>query len=371
MSKRYILPIFLLYTITSVLFLAFFATFYYKDAKRDIYEKMAHEMRASANDIEFMLRINDGIDEILELESGYEMNILDMKNGEFALKTFEKPRYKGHFFIDKNFMYFSDLIHSNSRTFIYDLQLRTNEPKKLIQSLFYKLCITCAILLIAIFVIAYFIVRLSYLPLFNQIKALNNFISDTTHEINTPLSVILMSVEIFDKNPQKYLSNIKIAAKTLSNLYGDLAANLKNQENKIEILNLNDILLERLEFFSQSMENKGLSVNSDLSEVKIKSDAQKIKKIIDNLLSNAVKYSFQGKEIKIKLCPEKFEISNYSETISKQNLSKIYDKFSRFDTQNGGFGIGLSLVKRYCDELGIKIECESKRNQTTFCLRFK
>ncbi|HDX8140756.1 TPA: hypothetical protein RQJ07_000960, partial [Campylobacter fetus subsp. venerealis] len=256
--KKYILPIFLLYTITSMLFLLFFAVSYYKEAKNDIYEKTVKDLRAYANEIEYMLRINGGIGEILDLKSEYDINLYDIRSKRYVLKNFDRPIYNGRYYVDDEFMYYSDDIHTKRRTIELNLELRTQSPHASINRLFVKISMISIIVLLAISVIAYFIVKLSYLPLLNQIKTLNNFITDTTHEINTPLSVILMSVEMFDKNPSKYLENIKIASKTLSNLYNDLALNLKSEPNKIEKLNLKDIFIERAKIFEMSAANKDI-----------------------------------------------------------------------------------------------------------------
>ena len=220
-------------------------------------------------------------------------------------------------------------------------------------------------------IIAFVLVRLAYLPLLAQIRALNNFITDTTHEINTPLSVILMSSEMFDKNPPKYLDNIKIAAKTLSGIYNDLALNLKNNPNSISKFDVQKLIESRIKLFELSANAKGIEFEISSISFELNSDMQKLGKIIDNLISNAIKYSSKNSKIIINLDKNSFEIINFGTVISKENLDKIYDKFSRFDTQNGGFGIGLSLVKRYCDELGFAIVCQSRDNQTKFTITLR
>lgn len=371
-GKRYILPIFLLYTITSTLFLAFFSISYYKEAKKDIFKQSKKEIKGYADKIEYMLRANDDYKDILQTNRNYEVNLYSKKAKKFLLKEFDRPKVKFYddFYINKDFIYYSDDIHDRRKAVKLYIDLRVPSPVNLINKLLLKISMISIIVLIAIFVIAYFIVKLSYIPLLNQIRTLNNFIADTTHEINTPLSVILMSVEMFEKNPSKYIENIKIASNTLSNLYNDLSLNLKSEPNSITNLNLKDIFFERTKIFEMSAAKKGIKIDLETQKVIINSDILKFKKILDNLLSNAVKYSFKDEKIMIRLDQNGFSVTNKGETISKENLNNIYDKFTRFDTQNGGFGIGLSLVKRYCEELGFKIYCKSKDNITEFYLKF-
>ena len=147
-------------------------------------------------------------------------------------------------------------------------------------------------ILLAILIIAYFIIRLSLRPLYRRIDFLNGFIRDTTHEINTPLSVILMSIEMFETDPKKYLNNIKTASKTISTLYEDLTlVKLSGKEDGAATsFSLSELVRERIGYFGLNLEQKNINLSTQIAEVQLRSSYKKTRKIIDNLLSNAIKY---------------------------------------------------------------------------------
>ena len=182
-----------------------------------------------------------------------------------------------------------------------------------------------------------------------------------------------MIIEIFKSDPAKYLSNIKTAATTIANLYEDLVAlRLKNgTKDEKERLDLTRMLSERIEYFSTSIEQKNINLKLDLANnVSLFTSKFKLRKIIDNLLSNAVKYCNEGGNISINLTPGELNIKNSGKGIAKQNLPHIFELYTRFDEQNGGFGIGLNIVKKFCDELNFKISCQSDERLTSFEVKF-
>lgn len=370
-SKKYILPIFLLYTLSSMFFLIGFATMYYKEAKSKIVEHHEIHLERFSKELEYLLRLNNNIDNIMKLKSIYQINLYNIKTHRYIYKSFDMPKFKGEFYLANDALYMKENIHSRMRKIELTVELKNQDIADDIDSLFWRVWFVAGVVFVFIGIIAFVLVRLAYLPLLAQIRALNNFITDTTHEINTPLSVILMSSEMFDKNPPKYLDNIKIAAKTLSGIYNDLALNLKNNPNSISKFDVQKLIESRIKLFELSANAKGIEFEISSISFELNSDMQKLGKIIDNLISNAIKYSSKNSKIIINLDKNSFEIINFGTVISKENLDKIYDKFSRFDTQNGGFGIGLSLVKRYCDELGFSIVCQSRDNQTKFTITLR
>lgn len=223
------------------------------------------------------------------------------------------------------------------------------------------------------FIIAFisrFLVKITLKPLESKISTLNAFIKDFTHEINTPLSVILLSIERLE---QQYKSldeskfvRMKLAAKTLSQTYSDLIFytfpdTISNEEEQIV---MKALINERLEYFKLFFEQKKLAVSVNLQgESTILANKSKINKMLDNLISNAIKYNKKGGSISVRLNERELSIKDSGCGIDEANLKKIFERYARFNSDQGGFGIGLSLVQAICKEYHIDITCHSKLHE--------
>ncbi|WP_269489966.1 sensor histidine kinase [Campylobacter ureolyticus] len=343
-----------------------------------IIQKNSFELSSILKELNFLVKTQNSI---LNYDFTQNTDILffikDLNSGEILKKDFIlndkkdlKQISKYIFVLNKEF-YLADNIHAKKRVLNYNVILKNKTYKKEINFLFIKISIIFIFSFIFLSFIGYFIIRLSLRPLFDKISSLNSFIENATHEINTPLSVILMSIEMFDKNPKKYLLNIKKASQNLSDLNDNLInLTLKNLPNNIEFVNLKDFLEEKISYFSPMMSDKNLSFDSNLNSVALKTDIKKLYVIFDNLISNAIKYSDENSKISLFLDKNKFEISNFGEKIEAKNLNDIFRKYARFSKTQAGFGIGLSLVKKYSDELNYKISCKADGNKTKFILEF-
>ena len=87
--------------------------------------------------------------------------------------------------------------------------------------------------------------------------------------------------------------------------------------------------------------------------------------VIDNLLSNAIKYNNPSGSIFISNIDGILEISDTGKGIEQKHLFEVYDKYFQIDSHNKGIGLGLSIVKEYCDKYNIKIQIESDKNKGT------
>lgn len=376
--RKFILPIFLLYFVSSILCLIFFMKTLYDSNLKLIIQKSSFELSSVLKELNFLVKTQNSI---LNYDFIQNRDILffikDLNSGEILKKDFvlddkkDLKQISKHIFISNKEFYLADNIHAKKRVSNYNVILKNKTYKKEINLLFIKISIIFIFSFIFLSFIGYFIIRLSLRPLFDKISSLNSFIENATHEINTPLSVILMSIEMFDKNPKKYLLNIKKASKNLSDLNDKLInLTLKNLPNNLEFVNLKEIIEEKMSYFSPMMSEKNLSFDSNLNSVALKTDIKKLDVIFDNLISNAIKYSDENSKISLFLDKNKFEISNFGEKIEVKNLNDIFKKYARFSKAQAGFGIGLSLVKKYSDELNYKISCKADGNKTKFILEF-
>lgn len=232
--------------------------------------------------------------------------------------------------------------------------------------------------LLIVSVIAYTLTRLSLRPIKEQIRHLERFIKDTTHEVNTPLSVILMSVQKFDttslsEENKKRLHHIKLSAQNLHQMYQNLIfLNFYQGKNSTQIIELKTLVNERLEYFSTLLAQKNIKLNANLNRASINANKEEITIMLDNLISNAIKYNHKGGNISIYLEHSTLEISDSGYGIEKKDLDSIFERYKRFNDDKGGFGIGLSLVSEIASKYGIAIKAQSELGKgSTFRLSWR
>ena len=217
-----------------------------------------------------------------------------------------------------------------------------------------------------------YLAKLFLKPMRDALLLLDRFIKDTTHELNTPLSAILANIEMMDtdvmveKNKIK-LNRINIAAKTVSILYKDLTYLTLEQEseNHDELIDVRELIYDRAEYFSILSQSKQLECKLELEEATITIDRRKFTRVIDNLISNAIKYNKRHGTVSIELKQGLLVISDTGIGLNEESIPYMFDRYIRFNNAEGGFGVGLSIVKKIVDEYGLSIEVESQEGQGT------
>lgn len=245
---------------------------------------------------------------------------------------------------------------------------------KIMQDLQVNILIFFISIYLLISILGYYLAKLFLKPIKEERIKLNNFIKDTTHELNTPISAILMSTES-DSLSTKQIQRVRISAKRVSEIYKDLSyIFLQEHENKkvLQNLRLDEIIKEQLLHFEPLCIKKHINISIDVDEYNFKMDKDDFIRAFNNLLSNAIKYNKVSGNITILLKNNILSIKDTGIGIEKDKLKEIFTRYYRATSQQGGFGIGLSIVKHICLHYNIKIEVQSKLNEgSTFTLDFK
>lgn len=229
-------------------------------------------------------------------------------------------------------------------------------------------------LLFAVFALVGFgLSRLLLRPMNEAITLLDDFIKDTTHELNTPVSAILTNIESLGESElpetvQKKLRRIEIASRTISTLYDDLTYLILNHDLAIvnSELNLSVLLMERIEYFRHRIEQKKIDLDVHITpDMAITIDQTKAIRLIDNLLSNAIKYNRMGGKITVTLNKNGLCIEDNGIGIPQDMIERIFERYTRADKSVGGFGIGLHIVAMIAKSYNFTISIQSKEKKGT------
>ena len=194
--------------------------------------------------------------------------------------------------------------------------------------------------------------------------------SEILHELNIPLSTIkansamLKKHVIDDEKSLQRLNRIEASSARLERLYKELVYSIKKELHPIakEKLLLQPLLRERIETFKAFGRN---SFSLDVGEMFIEVDKIGFEKMIDNLLMNAMKYSSRELLIKVILKENTLMIIDEGIGMDETQLLRVYERYYQSDNKQEGQGIGLALVKAYCDDEGIEIQIQSKKGKGT------
>lgn len=225
--------------------------------------------------------------------------------------------------------------------------------------------------LFLVYLMSNIFIHSSIYPYQKMQRYMNDFFNDSMHELKTPLGVININVELLSSyvTSTKHLQRIKAATKQMQMTYEDVEYYIKHKKvtyNK-ERVNLSDYLNQRIAFFEDIAVSKSMTLEHSVApDMMIYMSKVELQRIIDNTLSNAIKYSFFQGKVEIKLLPKDEEhcvlsFQDYGQGI--KDLYKVFQRFEREDSVQGGFGLGLNIVQNICNKNDIDINIESYENR--------
>jgi len=242
-----------------------------------------------------------------------------------------------------------------------------------IQNLFFLVLIAVCFVTLA----GIFISKLAVDPLVDYVENLQNLSKETLHELNLPISTIttntqLLAKKIDDEKSSKRLKRIQGACEMLKERYNELDYHIKMQTREAvkEKIILSELIEERVDFLSKIYPQ--IKFVLDLEAIEIINDKIGLGKVIDNIVDNGVKYSDKSDTIEIQLKKNTLAIKDFGIGMDEMELLHIFDTYYQTNKDMQGFGIGLSMVKRFCDTNDIQLAFESTpRVGTTVRLNFK
>lgn len=239
--------------------------------------------------------------------------------------------------------------------------------------------------LVVFFGISLLLARWAVRPVERAWKQQKQFVSDASHELKTPLTVIMSNAELLHspetEGKERYAENILAMTRHMRNLVEGLLE-LSRAENgqvrkSFERLSFSKLLSDALLPFEPVFFERDLLLESKIEEqINLSGSEQYLRQLVDILLDNAGKYSAPGivsvelRRISRSQCL--LTVSNPGDPIPQEELEKIFDRFYRRDTarsRTGSFGLGLAIARAVTVEHGGKIWAESNVTGNRFCVQ--
>ena len=200
----------------------------------------------------------------------------------------------------------------------------------------------------------------------------DEFISNVTHEMNTPLTSIHGYAELLQSGGMND-GQIEVAYKTiltqserLENLIACIInySEIDNDDLPPYEVDFTALARETLCALKPEADKRNVTIIENIDDnVIIKSRHERLNEIFGNLVRNAIKYNKDGGSVTVTLNRQKLIVEDTGIGIAEENMSKVFSRFFTVDKshggKNGGFGLGLAVAKKICRKSGWKIKVES------------
>ena len=229
-------------------------------------------------------------------------------------------------------------------------------------------------------VVAIFLARWALRPVENSWIQQRHFVSDASHELKTPLTVILANLDILEgeQGNSPWLTAARTEGLHMKKLIEDLLFLAHSDEArhavKREKVSLSDIVSESaLAFEALAYENKLQLHTSVLPDLFVQGDASLLRQLAGILIDNAVKYTPAGGVVEITLSRQRdkisFSVRNSDTFVEPDKLERLFDRFYRLDEartkSEGGYGLGLSIAAEIARQHGAVLRAVSSKQQGT------
>jgi len=198
-------------------------------------------------------------------------------------------------------------------------------------------------------------------PMKDALDTLETFMKDIIHDLNTPLTTMLINLKMMEKNEET--RSIEASAHTLAMLQRNLDAYLKERIGTRQRFPLKEVIDEQVAFFKPLYERLTCIVTID-DTVILHTDRDAFSRIVYNLISNACKHNIPDGYVSVSWQSPFLHIENSSRPVRQPErlLERFYKESER------GLGIGLHIVKKLSEALGISLSYRIEKDTVRFSL---
>ena len=230
-----------------------------------------------------------------------------------------------------------------------------------------------------IFAFTYLITKWIITPVSISFEKQKTFVADASHELKTPLSVMVASADAyFNDKDEKWVKNMKNESERMIKLVTellDLAKIDEEQDIMMEENNLSDIIESSILTFESLFYDNNIKLKYDITpDIKMLCNENLMVELISILIDNAIKYSSESGKVSVNLSKNNkqiiLEVKNKGLPIKKEDEEKIFERFYKVDTSrnrnSNNYGLGLAIAKNIVERHNGVISAHSDKGYTTF-----
>ena len=210
--------------------------------------------------------------------------------------------------------------------------------------------------LVLMYFLSRFLIGKAVEPVEDTMKSQKEFIASASHELKAPLAVIQANAETMESSQKQkiILDECSRMSKLVQSMLALASSDARNWKMDIRETDVDTLLIETWEKFSESARKKNIRLNLDIEDhyPKTHCDKERISQVLGILLDNAISYSSPGQTIEMgaKVLPQKlaFFVIDHGPGIADAEKAKVFERFYSGDpsrTDKSHFGLGLSIAQ--------------------------
>ena len=334
----------------------------------------------------YFIVVTDGNNQIIQVEDRYGMGPDTELVKYLAAQSLSAPEAVGTL---ENYQlrYLRIPVGSGYRIAYGDTSL----GETYLQGMWKTLAVVVSIVWVALFLISCILSKWAVYPLSLSMRREKQFVADASHELKTPLTVIMANAQLLEDQDtnrtgdgKRWLTNIRQEAEEMKALVEEMLALARSEAERENIVLteccFSDVVIESVLSFEAVFYQENKELRSDVEEgISLQGNEKQLKQLLKILLDNAEKYSPEGGRAVVQLKrvngrKARLTVSNTGEAISREKQQEIFERFYRADLSRSdrkGYGLGLAIAKNIVELHRGKIRVESSEGENRFIVELR